>query len=160
MSLTLLSIVLGKRRFLNAVAVQSRAPLYSTAIAFFEWLAQQGGRPDLQVTEFGPLTGTSVVLSDSPCRVYGIFMHKGTVTASWFKGTDNATTAASNGSQDVSLRMGSTSSSQRTDDTAALVFPYGLRMVNGFTVRADTTGTGSTGSSTDGMDGVCMVGAA
>lgn len=160
MSITTQAIVLARRRFFNAVAVQSRTPNQAMGVAFFEWLAQQGGKPDLQVVEFAALTSGNTVISDSPCRIYAILFHKGTVTASFFKGTDNATTASSNGSQDISHRLGSSSSSQRVDDVAALFYAYGFRCTAGFTVRADTTGTGSSGSGTDGPDGIVLLGAA
>jgi hypothetical protein len=160
MSLTTTAIVLARRRFFNAVAVAGRAPLYAMGIAFFEWLAQQGGRPDMQVVEMAVLTNGNTVIADTACRIYAILFHKGTVTASWFKGTDNATTSSTDGSQDISHRLGSSSTSQRVDDVAAFFYPYGFRCVNGFTVCANTTGTGSSGSAANGPDGIVLLGAA
>lgn len=150
MALSTQDIVLAKRRFFHAAAVD--AALYQMTIAFFSWLTQQGNKPDLQVVEFSALTNTDVVLADSPCRLFALFLHKATATASYFKATDHATTCSTDGTQDVSLRMA------QIDTRTAYFWPKGKSFAAGITCQANTTGTGSTGSAANGADGVALIG--
>lgn len=149
MALSTQDIVLAKRRFFHAVALSTATRLQATA--FFSWLAQQGGKPDLQVVEFGTLTNTDVVIADAACKVYAIILHKTTATATFFKGTDSATTCATDGTQDISLRLAAI---QHT----MLFTATGKAFANGLTLQGNTTGTGSTGSAANGADGVVLLG--
>lgn len=151
MSLSLQDIVLARRRFYNAVTVDTPTRLMATA--FFSWLAQQGGHPDLQVKEFDYLTGTDTVIADAACSLYAIVLAKATTTTAYFKGSDSAS-ASSSTAPEVELR-------QTTVKTDLLLFPRKLPMANGFTISSDTTSDGNTGSSAgDGAAGVVLLGAA
>lgn len=151
MALSTQDIVLAKRRFSHAVAQDAATRLQMTA--FFSWLAQQGGRPDLQVVEFAALTNTDVVMADAACKLYVLVLHKATATATFFKATDHATTCSTDGTQDISLRLAAIA---RT----ILTFPVGKAFANGITCQGNTTGTGSTGSAANGADGVFLIGKA
>lgn len=151
MSLSTQDLVLAKRRFFHAVNLDTATRLLS--MAFFSWIAQQGGKPDLQVVEFGPLSNTDVVIADAANKLYAIILHKLTTTASYTKGTDHATTCSTDGTQDFSLKLADT-------NTHAVFFPKGRANANGWTMQGNTTGTGATGSSTNGAYGVVLLGAA
>jgi hypothetical protein len=151
MALSTQDIVLAKRRFFHAAAID--AGVYNLCIAFFSWLAQQGGHPDLQVKEFGPLTGTDVVIADVPCKVYAIVMAKLTATAAFFKASDHATTSSST-APEFELK-------QSAIEVDVIFFPKGWPMANGFTISSDTTSDGNTTTAAgDGATGVVLYGAA
>lgn len=150
MAISTQDIVLARRRFYNAVSVDTPTRLMATA--FFSWLAQQGGRPDLQVKEFDHLTGTDTVIADAACSLYAIVLQKTTVTAAYFKGSDSAS-ASSSTAPEVSLR-------QNSIKTDLMLFPRTLPMANGFTISSDTTASGNTTSAAgDGASGVVLLGA-
>jgi hypothetical protein len=152
MALSTQDPILAKRRFFHAVALD--AAVQAIAVAFFSWINQQGGKPDLQVKEFDNLTNTDTVIADAACKVYAIVLKKGTTTAAFFKGTDHASTGATDGTQQISLR-------QNSVKVDILVFPKGLPMAAGLTLRSNTTGTGNTTSAAgDGASGVVLLGAA
>lgn len=120
----------------------------------FSWFSQFAGNPDLQVVEFAALTNGNTVLADAACKLYGVFLSKDTATASWFKGADSATTAATDGSAEIS---------QKTSGAGGefcLIYPEGLALANGLTVCGNTTATGSTGSGANGPRGFVLIGAA
>lgn len=151
MATNLQDIVLARRRFYNAVAIDTPTRLMATA--FFSWLAQQGGHPDLQVVEFDYLTGSDTVIMNAACSLYAIVLKKATTTAAYFKGSDSAS-ASSSTAPEVELR-------QNSIKTDLMLFPRKLPMANGFTVSSDTTSDGNTGSSAgDGAAGVVLLGAA
>jgi hypothetical protein len=153
MSLSVQDIVSAKRRFLNAVegGPTPDAASRGMSMAFFSWLAQQAFNPDLQVVEFGPLTGTSAVIADAPCKVYAIILKKTTATAACFKGTDHASTGSS-----TAFNVGLLQNSIKVDD---MFFPKGLPMAAGFTVLSNTTMAGNTTSAAgDGASGVVLLG--
>lgn len=150
MALSTQDIVLAKRRFFHTVNLD--VALKALAQALFSFLAQQGGKPDLQVVEFGPLSGTDVVIANVACSLYAIIVHKTTATASYTKGTDHATTCSTDGTQDFSLKIADTK-------YHGAFFPRGRACAAGWTMQGNTTGTGSTGSSTNGASGVVLLGA-
>lgn len=151
MALSTQDIVLAKRRFFHAVNLDAATRQLATAL--FSFLAQQGGKPDCQVVEFGPLSDTDVVIADTACQLLAIILHKTTATASFTKGTDHATTCSTDGTQDLSVKIADTK-------YHAVLFPNGRACASGWTMLGNTTGTGSTGSSTDGAYGVVLLKAA
>lgn len=157
MSLSLVDFVLAKRRYFNATSgTIGDAAAHQFAVAFFSWLAQQGGTPNLQVVEFGPLIGTTTVIADAPCKVYAILLKKATTTAASFKGTDHATTGSSTAFAVGLTQAAPATGVARTDN---LLFPKGLPMANGFSILSNTTMAGNTTSAAgDGAQGVVLIG--
>lgn len=151
MALSLQDPVLAKHRLFHAVSFDTSTRLQMTA--FFSWLMQQGGRPNLQVVEFTALSNTDQVLADVACRLYALILAKATATASWSKFTDNATTGSTDGTQNLSLWMAQIGRS-------FLCYPNGLALANGLTARGNTTGTGNTTAGAAGATGVVLLGAA
>lgn len=149
MSISVQDIVLAKRRYLNAAALDAACSQLS--MAFFSWLAQQGGTPELQVVEFGPLSSTDVVIADAACKIYAIVQKCPTSTATYTKGTDNATTASDAASEYRQKIEGA-------NRTMAAFYPSGFPMANGFTMQGTTTADGGTGSGTNGASGVVLLG--
>jgi hypothetical protein len=150
MAISTQDIVRAKRRFFNAPTLT--APNSQLAVAFFSWLAQQGGTPDLQVVEFGPLSSSEVVIADAACKIYAIVQKCPTATATYTKGTDNATTASDAASEYRQKIEG-------INRSMAAFYPTGFPMANGFTMQGTTTADGGTGSSTNGASGVVLLGA-
>lgn len=157
MSLSVQNIVLAKRRYFNAATgIIGDAATYGLAVAFFSWLSQQGGNPELQVAEFGPLTGTTTVIADAPCKVYAIMLKKLTTTAASFKGTDHASTGSSTAFAVGQTQAAIASNIPRTDN---LLYPKGLPMALGFSILSNTTMAGNTTSAAgDGATGVVLLG--
>ncbi len=150
MAISTQDIVRAKRRFFNAPTLT--APNYQLSVTFFSWLAQQGGTPDLQVVEFGPLSSSEVVIADAACKIYAIIQKKLTATASYTKGTDSATTSSDAASEYRQKIEG-------VNRSMAAYYPTGFPMASGFTMQGNTTADGGTGSSTDGAYGVVLLGA-
>lgn len=149
MSISVQDIVRARRRYLNAAQLDAATGLLG--VEFFSFLAQQGGIPDLQVVEFGPLTGTTAVIADAACKIYAIVARKLTTTAASFKGTDHATTGSS-----TAFAVGLTQTTIKTD---SMYFPKGLPMAAGFSILSNTTMAGSTTSAAgDGAAGVVLLG--
>lgn len=120
----------------------------------FSWFAQFTALPALQVVQFAALTNGNTIIADAACRIYAVVLFKATATASWFKGADSATTAATDGSAEISQKVSG------AGNEFSLLYPEGLAMANGLTVCANTTATGSTGSGANGPRGFIILGAA
>jgi hypothetical protein len=149
MAISVQNIVLAKRRYFNAASIDAASQQLS--MAFFSWLAQQGGTPELQVVEFDYQIGTSFVIADAPCKIYGIILNKATTTAASWKGTDHAVTGSS-----TAFAVGVT---QNSIAVADLFFSKGLPMAAGFTILSNTTMAGNTTSAAgDGARGVVLLG--
>lgn len=142
------------RRVFNWAGGQSDFPavIALQLKAFKSFLSQQGGLPDLEFVPFAALSSTDVVIADAACKVYAIVTTKATATASWFKLTDHATTGS-----DTAPEIGT---KHAYIGTQIQLFPKGLAMANGVTLQGVTTADGGTGSSTDGMSGFVLIGAA
>lgn len=151
MALNTQDIILAKQRFFHAVNLDVATK--ALARTLFSFLAQQGGKPDMEVIEYGPLSNTDVVIANVACQLLAILIHKTTTTASFTKGTDHATTCSTDGTQDFSLKIADTK-------YHAVLFPNGRACASGWTMQGNTTGTGSTGSSTNGAYGVVLLKAA
>ena len=141
----------ARRNYFTAVSVSGDAAAYKTAYAFFSWLAQSNGSPDLQVVPFTYLTGTDTVIANAPCKLYAILLKKATATAAYFKGSDHASVSSST-APEIEFRQNAVQVDQ-------MFFPKGLAMANGFTVSSDTTSDGNTTSAAgDGAAGVVVLG--
>jgi hypothetical protein len=142
--------ILGKRRFFHAAAIDAAA--YQLSIAFFSWLNQQGGKPDLQVVEFGHLTGTETVALAGAGTLLAVLVRKTTATAAYFKASDHNTTYAAS-TEVVKIKQ----SALHTD---LLFFPKGLALATGFVLVSHTTTDGTTTSAgSDGAVGVVLLAA-
>ena len=149
MALSTQEFTLARQRFYHAPAAL-KGGIKNLTMAFWGWLANQKGKPDLQVKEFDYLTGTSTVIADVPCTLYAILLYKNTTVAAWFKGTDNASTGSSTAGE-ITLK-------QAVVSTVPIFFPKGFPMANGFTVLSNTTAAGNTTSAAgDGAAGLVLL---
>lgn len=122
--------------------------------ALKEYLAEQGGNPDLQVVGFGSLSATDLVIADAACTLYAVVLKKAaTATATFSKLTDSAT-ASSDDSSDFVIK------SNVSKGETVLVFPTGIAFANGIAMQGNTTASGGTSSGTDACTGICLLGAA
>jgi hypothetical protein len=142
--------ILGKRRFFHAVAIS--AQVQNLATAFFSWLNQQGGRPDLQVVELIAGTATAQVVVAGAVTLRALILKKTTVTAAYGKLSDHAT--------DFSAAATTVLLKQAAIDTLALFYPKGLAHATGITFESHTTPDGTTTSAAgDGASGVALLSA-
>lgn len=137
------------------------AGVFYTLKSFFLHLAANKQNPDLLYTPIDGNVNASdgdntadQVLANAACKLYVLYLKKSGSTATWFKATDHATTAATNGTQDISLKI-TTSGEERVS-----FYPDGYAFANGITVTEDTTATGSTLTlAANKVDGFVIVGA-
>lgn len=118
---------------------------------------QQLRNPDLKIKMVSGLETADVVVSDSACKVYALFIRKPTAstTNAWFKGSNHATTAAANG--DFTTFLVGTAGGGRE---YCPCYHDGLPMGTGFTVGCHTTVNGNTKSAAaDAATGFVIVGA-
>jgi hypothetical protein len=149
MAISIQDIVLSKRRYLNAASLDAASRQLS--MAFYSWLAQQGGTPELQVVEFSALIGTTTVIADAACKVYAIVLQKTTTTSASAKFTDHASTGSA-----TAFAFGLTQTTVKVD---SIFFPKGLPMANGVSALSNTTMAGSTTSAAgDGAAGIVLLG--
>lgn len=110
------------------------------------YLATQAKNPQLQ---FLPISGTisssdgtataSQVLLGGPCTLYAIYLRKASgATAVWFKGSNHATTAGTDGTQVIAEQ------SAVASEDIVRCFNTGKVLSLGLTVTENTTATGST----------------
>lgn len=111
------------------------------------YLATQGKNPDLAFLSINGTTSSSdgtatasQVLADAACRLYAIYLLKRGTTACWFKGSDHATTAATDGTQVITLHDANAIAGNEILNT----FVAGKSLASGLTVTENTTATGST----------------
>lgn len=107
-------------------------------------IAANKGNPDLRYVNIDGLysasdsgNNASQVLVDGPCTLYAVFLKKTGVTETIFKGTNHATTAGTNGTQDLAFAMTEVG-------TLFSVYADGRALSAGLTVTENTTRTGST----------------
>lgn len=151
------SVVYGSGTTTNPIS-----PFQFYAIkAFFLHMAANKGNPDLK---FIPVDGNysssdggnnaSQVLVDAACTLYLVFLRKIGSTETIFKGSANATTAGTNGTQDLAIAA-------TVAGTVLEVYPDGRAIASGLTVTENTTRTGSTLTLlANRLDGFVIVGAA
>ena len=153
MALTLEDINLVKQKARG----ESRKPGPHEALRSLWKHMQQLGNPDLKIAFFSALQTADVVISDSACKVYALFIQKpaASTTDAWFKGSNHATVAAANPEFAAYLRGTGGGGRQYCP-----VFHDGLPMGTGFTVGSHTTAAGNTKSAAaDAPTGFVIVGA-
>lgn len=151
MALSVQSSLLAKRRVMS-YANGLKPGVVGLLSWLFQYFSQFKGNPDLLFVPMDTLTNGNTVIAAEACKLYAIVLAKVTATAAYFKGTNSATTAATNGSQDYTVLISGAGNS------VALIFPDGQALSAGLTVCANTTATGSAGSSTDGPTGFALIG--
>lgn len=128
--------------------------------ALFLHLAVNKNNPDLQ---FIPIDGAfsssdgganaSQVLVAGASTLYAVFLRKRGTTETIFKASNNATTAATDGTQDLAFAL-------TAAGTEVIVYPDGRALATGLTVTENTTRTGSTLTLlANRIDGFVIVGA-
>lgn len=113
--------------------------------ALFLHLAANKGNPDLL---YLPIDGVvsasdggntaSNPLADAAVTLYALYLKKNGATAVWFKGSNHASTATTDGTEDISFKLTTAS------DDMLWIFPQGHALSTGLTVTQNTTATGST----------------
>lgn len=128
--------------------------------ALFLHLAANKGNPDLfyknidgAVHSSDGTATVSQVLVDAACTLYAVFLRKRGTTETILKGTNHATTAATDGTQDLAFAL-------TAAGTEVVIYPDGRALSAGLTVTEDTTRTGSTLTlAANRIDGFVIVGA-
>lgn len=112
--------------------------------AFFLHLAANKGNPDLRYVNIDGLVNSSdggntadQILVDGPCTLFAVFLKKRGTVETIFKGTNHASTAGTNGTQDLAFAL-------TAAGTEFVFYPDGRALSIGLTVTEDTTRTGST----------------
>lgn len=137
--------------------------------ALRQYLATFGKNPKLQ---FVAIDGTacasdggntaSQVLANAACRLYAIYLKKVGTTACWFKGTDHASTATTDGTQAIAEHDANNDTVPvgMTGQEIVRVWLGGKSLANGLTITEDTTATGSTLTlKANRFDGFAIIGA-
>lgn len=132
---------------LSAQNVSSKGTNPVTQNAFLalkQYLSQNKKNPNLQ---FIPIDGTvnssdgsnsaNQILNAGALTVYAIYLYKSGSTETIFKGSNNATTAATDGTQDLAIAA-------TVAGDVFEVYPDGRALSTGLTVTENTTRTGST----------------
>lgn len=128
---------------------------------FFKYWAADHVNADLQITYIdGSLTASdsgnvaSQVSANAACRLYALYLKKTGTTATWFKLTDHASTATTDGTEGLSYKL------TTSGDNTVILIPAGLSLANGLTWTQDTTATGSTlNLLANRLDGFIIIGA-
>lgn len=122
-----------------------------------DYLAKQGGNPQLQFVTFTDVTGDqATALTTGGATLYAIYLRKrNTATDAFFKWADHGTTCGgANGANMqgcVPLLVGK--------DEVVLTFTPGHILATGLTVAAETTAAGGTDTTSgDGPDGFAIIG--
>ena len=123
------------------------------------YITTQGKNPQLQ---FVPFSGASmasdsgnadVVLCSGACTLYATYLNKVGSVETIYKGSNNATTAATDGTQDHAI------AATVAGDVFA-IYPKGRALSAGLTVAEDTTRTGATRTlAANAMSGFVIIGA-
>lgn len=158
MALTLQSANLVRQK---TFMINRNAGVFYALKALFLHLAANKGNPDLKIVNVdGGATASdggntaSQVVSDSACTVYAIYLKKTGATATWFKVTNHASTATTDGTEDFSYKLTTAS------EEDLFLFPSGRALSTGLTYTEDTTATGSTlNLLANRIDGFIIVGA-
>jgi hypothetical protein len=150
MSLSTQVSVLAKRRANNWIAGFGGAFSNLLALSFWSWCSQFLGNIDMQTVEFSQPNTEDVLLAGAG-NLYALWLTKPTATLSVFKLTDNATTASTNGSQQLSISLNAIGE-------CFIAFSKGFALANGATIITNTSATGSSSSTTDAPSGVAIFG--
>lgn len=115
--------------------------------ALFLHLAANKGNPDLQYVNIDGTFSSSdggnnanQVLVSSAGNLFAIYMIQRGTTETWFKLTDNATTATTNGGADLTYGF----NNGTTKEEVLFTFPVGRTFANGLTMTENTAATTST----------------
>lgn len=116
--------------------------------ALFLHLAANKGNPDLQIVNIDGTysssdggNNASQVLVAGAGNLFAIYLkQRGVAAETWFKLTDNATTATTNGGADLTYGFNNAT----VKEEVLFLFPVGRTFANGLTMTENTTATGST----------------
>jgi hypothetical protein len=135
------------KNYLSNINVASKGanPVSQNAfLALKQYLAQNKRNPDLQLL---PIDGvysssdggnnTSQVLLAGACTLYAVYLLKKGTTETIFKGSNHATVAGTDGTQDLAIAA-------TVAGDVFEVYPDGRALSLGLTVTENTTRTGST----------------
>lgn len=126
------------------------------------YLATQKNIQLLQFVAINGLTNSSdsgntasQVLCGGACTLYALVLKKSTgATACWFKGSNHASTASTDGTQVIAEH------SAAANEEICRIWPNGKALSTGLTVTEDTTATGSTLTlAANRFDGFVIIGA-
>lgn len=164
MALTVSSANLARQKVYltigNGTSTLPNSPFNFYALkALFLHLAANKGNPDLfyknidgAVHSSDGTATVSQVLVDAACTLYAVFLRKRGSTETVLKASNNATTAATDGTQDLAFAL-------TAAGTELIVYPDGRAFSTGLTVTEDTTRTGSTLTlAANRIDGFVIVG--
>lgn len=129
----------------NGTTTLPNSPFNFYAIkALFLHLAANKGNPDLFYKNIDGAysssdggNNASQILVDAACTLYAVFLRKRGTTETIFKGSNHASTAGTDGTQDLSFALTAAGSE-------LIVYPDGRALSTGLTVTENTTRTGST----------------
>lgn len=141
--------------------INRNAGVFYALKALFLHLASNKGNPDLFIKNIDGTysasdggNNASQVLVDAACTLYAIYLKKTGSTAAWFKGSNHASTASTDGTQLIAINMATASQEN------LFLYPTGYALSTGLTVTENTTATGSTLTLlANRMDGFVIVGA-
>lgn len=141
--------------------INRNAGVFYALKALFLHLAANKGNPDLFIKNIDGAVGTSdggntasQVLVDAACTVYAVYLKKTGATATWFKATNHASTATTDGTEDFSYKLTTAA------EEDLFLFPSGRALATGLTITTNTTATGSTlALLANRIDGFVIVGA-
>lgn len=145
----------------NGTTTLPNSPFNFYAVkALFLHLAANKGNPDLFYKNIDGLVNSSdggntvsQILVDAACTLYAVFLRKRGATETILKASNNASTAATDGTQDLAFAL-------TVAGTELIVYPDGRALSTGLTVTEDTTRTGSTLTlAANRIDGFVLVGA-
>lgn len=150
----------GRVRQKTFMSVRTPGVFYALK-ALFLHLAANKNNPDLFYKNidgtFSSSNGgntASQPLVDAACTLYAIWLKKAGSTATFFKATNHATTAGTDGTQDLGYKI--TTSAEED----LFLFPSGRIFDTGLTITENTTATGSTLTLVaNRVDGFVIVGA-
>jgi len=123
MALSTQAIVLAKRRAFSAAKTMGLTSTSTQLLStLFQELSQKKGAPDLQIVEAPAASTTDLVVADSPCKLYGVFL-KGGASAADVRWADHASSA---NTPTTTLAIGAS-------EDATYVFGTGKAFANGLT---------------------------
>jgi hypothetical protein len=139
----------SSNRVWQRVAIALRGANEASAQQFKElkkYLATQKGNPQLQFVAINGAVNSSdsgntasQVLANAPCTLYALYLKKASgATAVWFKGKNHASTATTDGTQEIAEQ------SAIANEEIVRAYLTGKALSAGLTVTEDTTATGST----------------
>ncbi len=151
----------------NALSAANASPASQDAFMGLKvWLGTQGRNPDLQ---FAPIDGTLAssdggaadsVLASGALKVYAIWLKKAGTVETIFKGSNHATVAGSDGTQDIAIGVTTGANANGNGDDYVGIYPAGRALSLGLTVAQFTTRTGATRTLiANSMNGFAILGA-